>query len=327
MYLIDFCKNLFKKKNIGTIVYLFLNTVIYIALFGGFSKFSNFVLAVVLYIGSLAIALSPIGEWILRVQHGCKSVRRQDYLDRLQPLFDEVYERAKVLEPNLPNDIQFYMCDDDNPNAFATGRKTVCITKGLMTYTDGQIKSILAHEFAHLAHKDTDFILLVAVGNMLLNIIFIIYRVIVQLLTLIISFATESIAGILASIFIDVILVFLMWLWTKFGMLLVMHTSRKQEFKADAFASRLGYGNHLAVALDSFSVSSTNSFWGNLESTHPDTGHRIGQLQELGATYRNPQGHSIENVNLDPEKYSYSHDTDPMLPEITNTSENHLLEE
>jgi hypothetical protein len=38
MYIADFAKNLFKKANAGVIVYLVINIMLYVALFGGFSS-------------------------------------------------------------------------------------------------------------------------------------------------------------------------------------------------------------------------------------------------------------------------------------------------
>ncbi|MFR9145629.1 MAG: M48 family metalloprotease [Mediterraneibacter sp.] len=67
--------------------------------------------------------------------------------------------------PEISSDVRLFINDDDCPNAFATGRRTVCVTRGLLTWSDAEIKAALGHEFGHLAHKDTDRILVVAIGN------------------------------------------------------------------------------------------------------------------------------------------------------------------
>lgn len=54
--------------------------------------------ALVIYFISLTIALSPIGEWILRLQTGCKKIKRKEYRDFIYPIFEEVY--AKAIEKN-----------------------------------------------------------------------------------------------------------------------------------------------------------------------------------------------------------------------------------
>ena len=99
MYIIDFFKNLFKKSNVGIIIWLVLNTALVVAMFsGGFTSLDGALLGLGLYLLSITIALSPIGEWILRWQNGCKKIKDPAILSRLQPLFDEVYEKNKVVE-------------------------------------------------------------------------------------------------------------------------------------------------------------------------------------------------------------------------------------
>src|SRR5699024_5364264 len=175
------------------------------------------------------------------------------------------------------------MSKDSEPNAFATGGKTICLTRGLLDYTDEEIKATLAHEFGHLSHKDTDFILVVAVGNMIVSAMFVFYRVIMLAVGIVTSVANRSLGSLLITFFIDIVLVGMMWLWTKLGTLLVMHSSRQNEFKADRFAYKCGYGNELISVLDNFNEldgESTKGLWANLAASHPDNDVRIGKLQE-----------------------------------------------
>lgn len=278
MYLVDFFQRLIKKKNIGIIIYLILNTILVIGLF------QDPLVGIILYALSLVLALSPFGEWILRVQQGCKPLARKEHIERLQPLFQEVYSKAKVLDPSIPDDIKLFISNDSAPNAFATGRKTICLTKGLLEYRDEEIKATLAHEFGHLSNKDTDLILIVSVGNMIVTVMFIIYRVIFNVIGFMTSIVSRSFSGLIITFFINVILVGMMWLWTKLGTLLVMNSSRKNEFEADAFAHKCGYGAPLIQVLDHFSemeLGAAKGLWANLASSHPDPDQRIGSLQLL----------------------------------------------
>ena len=123
MYILDFFKNLFKKNNIGVIIWLVLNIVLIAFLFsGGFTDWVGALLGIGSYALSMVIALSPIGEWILRLQTGCKKIKDPDVLARMEPLFNEVYAKAKGLNPELPDGIKMFMSEDEEPNAFATGR-------------------------------------------------------------------------------------------------------------------------------------------------------------------------------------------------------------
>ena len=291
MYIVDFFKNLFKKANIGIIIWLVLNVALIMAIFsGGFTSWQGALFGFVAYFLSLVIALSPIGEWILRLQTGCKKIKDAEILNRLQPIFDEVYAKAKMLNPELPEKVKFFMSEDDSPNAFATGRKTVCVTRGLLNYSDEHIKGVLAHEFGHLAHKDTDIILVVSVGNLIVTSIFVIVRVFYNISMGIAAFisalASESWGGIFAGLFVffgkltDIILVLMMRLWTQIGVWLCMASSRKNEFLADEYASNCGYGYQLSEVLESFGTErSKNGLFASLSSSHPENADRVERLR------------------------------------------------
>lgn len=305
MYFFDFLKNLIKKNNIGIMIWLILNTALMTVVLGycfydafppEVPKFVPFFIGAIVYLITVVIALSPIGEFILRLQNGCRKVTRQDYLERLEPIFNEVYSKAKEQNPELNSNIKFYMSNDGEPNAFATGRKTICVTEGIMKYSDDEIRAVLGHEFGHLAHKDTDAILVVAVGNLIVSAIFVFWRVFISLfarfINVMISIATDSlgalIAGIITRVFVDFLLVAVMTIWTKLGALLCLHASRKNEFKADEYSYQMGYGYELCAFLDTLdpSASKTKGLWATLNSSHPATHDRIAHLQELGCSYR-----------------------------------------
>ncbi len=298
MYIVDFFKNLFRKKNIGLIIWLVLNTALIIALFsGGFASWQGALLGLGIYLISLVIALSPLGEWILRMQTGCKKMKNADDIARMQPLFDEVYARAKAKNPELPDKVKLFINESDDPNAFATGRKTVCVTRGLFNYSDEHIKGVLAHEFGHLAHKDTDAILVVSVGNMIVTAIFVLIRVFANIFMGIAQFLTavfsEGWGGVIASIFIgigrviaDFMLVILMRLWTQLGVWLCMSSSRGNEYEADQYAFECGYGEALCQVLESFgNGGSAKGLFAALSSSHPDNDKRIAKIRDLAAAY------------------------------------------
>lgn len=294
MYLADFFKRLVRKANVPLVIYLILNVFLIgtiMCMLFSLSDWQGFLLGIVLYFVSLSIALSPIGEWILRLQTGCKRIKRVEYIEFLTPLFREVYDKAKTLDPSIPDDVQLYMNDNKEPNAFATGRKTICITEGMLHMPEAQIKATLGHEFGHLAHKDTDMILFVSVGNLIVDIMILGIRLVIgfffTLFAIIaglfgISFISKGLYYILDTVIISSI----MWIWTKIGMLLVMKSRRSNEFEADEFSYNLGYGNELCALLDVISGSHGKGLFANLASTHPAKDDRIAKLQELGATYR-----------------------------------------
>ena len=302
MYLVDFFKRTMRKSNIPVFIYLVLNIFV-IALIlslvidnGNIPFWKALLIGIVLYFVSLLIALSPVGEWILRLQTGCKKIKNDEQRNFIEPIFREVYDKARAQDPSISDKVKIYMNHDEAPNAFATGRKTICVTEGMLCMPVEQIKATLGHEFGHLAHKDTDLILVVAVGNLIVSAFILLFRLAIDLVHLLFVFSSvfvggsEGVFGALIStvyhLAMTAVVVGLTWIWTKIGVLLVMKSSRANEYEADEFSFRLGYGNELCALLNSFSGTNANGLFANLVSSHPDKDDRIARLQELGATYR-----------------------------------------
>lgn len=301
LYIVDFAKSLVHRKNIYALIYLLLNVVIITFLMQMFE--SNLWLCllygILLYAVTATIALSPVGEWLFRLFNGCELIEDPAIRSRLEPLFQEVKERAKSQQSEFQIDdkIALYICDDSAINAFAMGRRTVCVTKGLLSLSDEQIKGILGHEFGHLATHDTDLTLLITVGNFIISafvtfirVMLIIYNFIVSIIS---AFAGEggiliNIMQAIASVVTAVCINGLMWLWTQLGIVLVMKSSRDAEFEADAFSCRLGYAQPLVSAFrvllamegPSEKKKGVNNIFAALSASHPETSKRIARIEE-----------------------------------------------
>lgn len=298
LYFIDFLLRLTGKSNIPLCIYLVLNVAL-IGLFVmgcfGLPVGWGIVSALLLYIASISIAISPIGEFILRRQNGCRKIDEVDVINRLEPLFREVYYKAKKGNPMISNDVRLFINDDECPNAFATGRKTICVTRGLLQWSDDEIKAALGHEFGHLAHKDTDRILVVAIGNTVIEGICIMFQVAAIVMEVIMGIIAafmnndEGIflhfIGAVSRFFTIVLIRAFNWIWTQIGVMLCMKTSRDNEFLADEFSFNLGYGNALCQLLSTLPSEKPKGLFANLASSHPESAKRVAHLQSLGATY------------------------------------------
>ncbi len=301
MYFFSFIKSLFKPHKIPVIIYLVLNVAIITFIFnlfteaGSSGEFDPISIPIALgaYTLSVMIALSPIGEWVLRLQLGCKKIKRMDYAEYLTPIFREVYGRAKQVNPSLPDNIELCMSDDDYANAFATGRKTICVTKGMIEKTSAmELKGVLAHEFAHIANHDTDLIRIVTVGNFMITALVLVIRIVFKILSifgwvdLIIFRSRGSQLAILFSAIGDLIILVLMFVWTKLGQYLVLATSRSDEYQADEFAHKLGYSVGLCTFLDRIVEHRAKGVLAVISSSHPSSNDRISRLQQIGSSYR-----------------------------------------
>ena len=299
-YLIDFLIRMVRvKENIPLFIYLLMNIVLIgfvMTMFTYGNIALGFALGFGLYLLSMTIALSSVGEKILRVMVGCKKIQDPALMSRLMPIFQEVYARAKQMNPNLPDDVQLFINDDDAPNAFATGRRTVCVTKGLLSRTDEQIRGTLGHEFGHLSHRDTDRILVISIGNAFITIFCAMIRIgayIFEIFAHIFGIFLGGDEGFFfvimssASRFITVHGVGLfMALWMWIGTALCMKTSRGNEYQADEFSCRLGYGQGLMETLLSFGKGARpEGLFAALASSHPATEERVARIQTLMAQY------------------------------------------
>lgn len=303
LYITDFLKNVVRTSNTGVLIYFLLNTVIITAMFNFLTSniFEALIYSTLIYGFWMVLALSPVGEFILRFQSGCTCIKRKDQFDYLDPLFREVYTKAQKEDPSLPDNIRLYISNDSSQNAFATGRRTICITKGLLSASPEEIKAILAHEFGHISHHDTDLILTISVGGLAITIVQSIIRLSITILALIVDlFCIFLPFGFLVSIctwisetVVGLIIDLLGFFWSKLGILLTMHSSKENEYEADEFSYRLGYGYQLCTFLETITDDSmSKGLFANLVSSHPDTDLRIARLQSLGVEYSIDYTHS-----------------------------------
>lgn len=290
MYIFSVLKNLFKLSNIGTIIFFILNASLVIGIFGSSSP-EALNRIIIIYLISVLIALSPIGEAILGFMSGARKMTRADMRNRMAPIVARVHSKALEKTPGMTKIINLKFSHDPTPNAFALGLHTICVTEGLFDLPDDRIEGIIAHEMGHLALHHTDILLLIGGGNFIISAVLFIANLISRLLTVIGALFSLSrsdskrgcgciisIAGIISSV--------LVWLWTKFCMLFLHWSSRANEYAADKYAMEIGFGYELAHALDSLpSGHPNNSIVKALYSTHPETHDRIGRLQELGVPY------------------------------------------
>ena len=79
-------RNIFRPSNLCIMVYMVLNLLLIWSILSWFSyTWKPLGYSVLLYMFSLLVALSPLGEWILRLQTGCKKIEREDQRQIIMP--------------------------------------------------------------------------------------------------------------------------------------------------------------------------------------------------------------------------------------------------
>ena len=205
----------------------------------------------------------------------------------------ELAEKAQIPMPRV------YLIDEDQPNAFATGRNpenaAVAATTGIMRIlSERELRGVMAHELAHVKHRD---ILISTISATMAG-------AISSLAQLGMFFGGRDGEGRPANPLVSIIVMIVAPLA---AMLIQFAISRAREFDADHGGAQIsGDPRALASALDKIhrhaqgipmataeahpataQMMIMNPLSGGglagLFSTHPDTGERIARLNAMAA--------------------------------------------
>jgi len=266
-------------------LYLVCSAIYYVLaslLFG--ARWYSFLLAGVFYGVSLLVVFSPLGEKLLRMVEQVRPLEVQKEKESLFPIFNEVYEQAKQKNPELGH-IEMCLIEKMEINACAIGKHTVAVTKGAIeTFGEDELKALIAHEIAHIAHGDTTASLYTWVGNGIFTVFILMTRGLVFLIDFIMALATGSgfarIVLICSKFSFELSIMALMFLMQ----IVISINSRKNEFRADQYAFELGYGEELVEAfytLDKINMGGERKLTKKMTASHPRLTVRIGKLEEL----------------------------------------------
>lgn len=274
----------FIKSNILYIIWSIVNFIISFLILG--ANVYSFAICLVLYAVSLTVALSPLGEWILRLINGVRKLYTRREKDYLIPLFEEICEEVKEQHPDLPN-LEICIIDSLTVNACAMGRHTIAVTRGAVeTFTEDELKGILLHEIGHIVHGDTKATLLNLIGNGLFSIGVIIIKLALLILDLLLLPLFNETKGItvLVTSFIRFIFNILLFAFTLTGNIILSINSRSNEYSADYFAYKMAYGEELISALyllQKMSLGENMKLVQRMQASHPHIAKRIGKLEHL----------------------------------------------
>lgn len=274
----------FVYNNALYILWAIINFFVTFSILG--SKWENFILCLIIYTISIYVALSPLGEWILRLINGVRKLYTKHEKDYLIPLFEEIYEDVKEQYPDLP-DMEICIIDSLTVNACAMGTHTIAVTRGAVeTFTEEELKGVLLHEIGHIVHGDTKATLINLIGNGLFSVGVIIIKLALLILDLVLLPFFKRTGGItiLISSIIHFIFDILLIGFTLTGNIILSINSRENEYNADRFAFKIGYGEDLISALYLIQKMSLGEDMGliqRMQASHPHIAKRIGKLEYL----------------------------------------------
>ena len=230
----------------------------------------------------IALSRTTFMENILRFASGSRKIERHDEICRLEPLFREVLDKAKIISPEISDNILLYQFHSDRTEMYAIGKNSICISDAAMELPDEQIKALFAHEFGHIVRKDSYKILLVAsTGIVGIGVVFVMKKIK--------TFLAQEAGGAAGTIFErggELLLDGLLWLTIALCTILLLGKDKSNDFFADEFAFSLGYGEPLCEVIEMFEKTKQKTIFAQMNNCHPDKNARIKKLQEIGCRYQ-----------------------------------------
>jgi len=239
----------------------------------------------VIYVISIAIAISPIGEFIMRSLERARPVETRQDKDYLLPLFEEVYGEAMQRTPSLSKYIELYITESKSINAFAVGRKTVMLTRGAIdSLSPEELKGIMAHELGHLASGDGIARVITVVGNGLFSIIVLVCKIIMVVFGVIAAlWSKRYVLSLIIGFIVHLLFSYSVTAFLFLGDLLIALNNRYREYLADDYAYQIGFGEQLKNTLyqiNALDMGGKRSLKDWLKSSHPYTTARIARLEQ-----------------------------------------------
>ena len=271
----------FFKNNPLTLCCSFIYLLVSAIILGG--KPINWLFCIVLYAVSLGVVFSPVGETILKIVENIRPLCTKREKEYLMPIFEEAYAEAKEHNPELK--LELCVIDQMYVNACSLGRHTIAVTKGAMeTFSEDELKAIISHEIGHIANKDTITSLYLLVGEGFFSIVILFVKLFVNLLEIVTYSLTRN--GFLRFIasFLRFLFQIALYVFTFLINFITAISNRGSEFRADAYAHKLGYGQEMTDALyllEKINLSDKSTIITKLLANHPIIPLRIMQLERL----------------------------------------------
>lgn len=229
---------------------------------------------------------SPLSIYFKRKQIGGRKITDPAENEFLSVVNEAVYQRLVKRYPNARK-ARIWLIDEREINAFALGYRDICLYRGLLQLVDvEQLEAILAHEYAHLYHRDTLGLLLIRTSYVASAFLLLyIFRWLIVMIFLIGFVFSLLSLGRRKSVFkaITDLGRNLFYRYYKFIRFLMAQVSKQQEYRADETALYLGFSQGLEAffyMLTEMTYQPKNSFLKMLQSNHPSIKARLKNIQK-----------------------------------------------
>ena len=239
-----------------------------------------------IYLGLGCVAISPVGEWILRVFCGARAIQREDWNRKVSNALNDVYNAVEQKDTCISSDIKLYYIYSPIQTSLSFGRKTICLSSALLESSERTIRAYIAHELGHIQAADSIMFLLANIGNFPWILLGSILRLFSRGLRFFSLFNRFRFMGFLLFVFSLILYIprCVIWIYLTVTRLIVSIGNRRKEYEADAFCVMLGFGRELRAALLSSDIDAqTNSrdLWQSMIASHPGAYDRVGRIDKM----------------------------------------------
>lgn len=221
-----------------------------------------------------------------------KPVRAEEA--RLMPAIEELLQKAESRRR-----VRIWIDESGELNAYATGYHTIAISSRLLSaLSPVELRGVLAHELGHLLSGDTIVATAFLTAGLLPKAVFGVCRAGVFILRsalvrvnifagIVILFVLGLLldrAHLLKAVVPVLLFVLLFMVLNRVFKFFALLLGRLAEYRQDAFAFRLGYGDGLRRALERLAAgeeAAVSTYYIVMHSTHPVIFKRIRRLEKM----------------------------------------------
>ena len=204
-------------------------------------------------------------------------------LQQITAIGENVRHNFKTkLNITLPDKINYYLINDPALNASAVGRNNIIFTSGLLKKINiSELHAILAHEYAHLAYLDSVHLqMYCSVANVTVHLTNFFRKIFAFVMTIISGFGVIGIILFILILPVALTIIALMatgLIGCKIIKFFRMIFERKEEFRADMAACKVGYAEEFCRGMEKIEEykTSSESMFVTMFSTHPPTYERL----------------------------------------------------
>lgn len=281
-------KEFIQKTHIGLWIFMSLQVIVLLQFANGDKDI--IVQLVFLYILSVLISLTPIGEFCLCIFARAWTSPRADMKERIEWLLEDIMNDVKEKSPSYTGNIQLRIINVDEPYVCALGRKTIAFSPNFLELPEDEQRGLLASEVAHLVLRHNIWMMLAGCSNPLFLFMWLMLQLMKWMFMIVgivyCIFTRSNIHRFVSMISMTITNLFVK-LWTGLCMLFIYFENRQNVFVADRYAADIGYGFELARGIDDLrAMHVPTGLLGSLFQSKPNPDARINSLIEYGVSYR-----------------------------------------